>query len=164
MKNIKVLGITLITLSACANTEQVSTDAVVKAEFSLRTDADFIDDGWSKVDKAGFEAIVLGNSIISEGYHKKRGTAAEAIVFYADNGKLTGWAKGDTWGPETDTGSYTISDNGLYCNSWSRWNKSTERCFFWYEKDGLIDAAIQSGESTSGYFWRSTRVSEGNII
>ncbi len=50
--------------------------------------------------------------------HKK------VYVFWAPDGTLKGKSKR---GP-TDTGKYTIKDDGTYCRAWGRWRGGSEQC------------------------------------
>jgi hypothetical protein len=78
----------------------------------------------------------------------ERGVApsgSKYMVYRAENGEIRGKAWG-SWGDDTDQGTYTIAEDGLYCSKWQNWNDGKERCWRVYEEgDDIIYAGVSGG-------------------
>lgn len=69
----------------------------------------------------------------------------KVYVFWAPDGTIRGKAKQSD---ATDTGKYTISDDGIYCRAWDNWRGGSEQCGH-IAKSGdeyarIVDGDVQS--------------------
>jgi hypothetical protein len=82
------------------------------------------------------------------------------MVYRADNGQIRGKAWGN-WGQETDIGTYTIAEDGLYCSKWQKWNNGKERCWHVYDEgDDIIYAGVTGG--AEDFEIQKSNIVEGN--
>ena len=93
-------------------------------------------DGWQRLGKAEMLAATIDTT-----HTGTTGDGRSWTVYYTPDGIMRG-----SVGNETDAGTYSVSDTGVYCRSWTSLAKGREGCANFYRRGNEMKAVKVSGE------------------
>lgn len=130
----KVLAIlSILLLAGCVSTKQKFQD-------------DMMAQGVKPLTASEVKAL-FSNATDSHGTSKH-----EAKVYYSADGKLQGHVKA-SWGEDSDSGEWRVSEDGLLCTKYRKWGKGGENCASVYpgKADGEYTLILGSGAKSKNY-------------
>lgn len=83
------------------------------------------------------------------------------VVYWDPSGEVRGLS---TWsgGGERDRGTWSVSEDGVVCRKWEKWQDAQEGCWKFYEEGDQIVSARVSG-STGDHVQKRSDFEEGNV-
>lgn len=132
-KIMTVLGAALL-LAAC----QTPAERMAEKRHTLMAE------GWQPLDQAGVQEVLhdathtatVGNGLEWNGYYEPDGTM-----------------RGSLSDGETDSGTYTISEDGTYCRAWSKWRDGKEGCAKFFRRGNELNSIRVSGSYNDDGSW-----------